>query len=497
MAYKKKYSAKDAAAAREAKIQKMDDYARTTSNLIIEQLEKGPEKWEQQWQTGFGSMDSRPTNAHTGKPYHGVNVLRLLLEQAAHGYSSGKWLTFNQAKDLGGHVKRGESGTICVHWSPCACAKRTETKTDENGNEKEEEETLFRMVPSFFTVFNVDQCEGLALKEKPLPEQQWTPVEIAERILKQSGADIRNAKQDEAYYSPSLDYIMLPMKEQFPDASAYYDTALHELGHWTGHESRLNREMKGGFGSESYAREELRAEISSMMVASQIGLPHNLGKHSAYINSWIKVLKDTPRGILSAAADASQISDMVLEFQHEKRRSYVVDFSTQHVSLMTQHEVWKVAEKVNPELWEQRVAKAKEACDTQEALDEARNDLAQQFLNPYRQEFTDCNQKTFGMVVTDDPAKAVEAARWVSPAFADAARYFVAGHAGEKAARSAFDRANQLAQTVEDYQHTAGQPLSREAFEFMNAVHCAGQSWRQVYEAVEAPDENLTTKFNR
>lgn len=157
------------------------------------------------------------------------------------------------------------------------------------------------------------------------------------RFSKPPNAVIHHKLGNAAFYSPSTDSITLPERGQFANASDYYDTALHELGHWTGHESRLNRDLSGRFGTPDYAKEELRAEIASMMLASEIGLPHNTQQHAAYVASWIKILKEDPAEIIRASADAQKITDFVKNLEQE--RYYVVDYEKNAVLRLT-HPEW-------------------------------------------------------------------------------------------------------------------------------------------------------------
>lgn len=195
------------------------------------------------------------------------------------------------------------------------------------------------MIPCRFVVFNAEQTEGLNLPKWKAPEVTWDPNERAEKILKTSNAVIHHKLGNAAFYSPSADSITLPERGQFAKASDYYDTVLHELGHWTGHESRLNRDLSGRFGTPDYAKEELRAEIASMMLASEIGLPHNAQQHVAYVSSWIKVLKEDPVEIIRASADAQKITDFVKNLEQE--RYYVVDFKTRMVHRWSHEQVMR------------------------------------------------------------------------------------------------------------------------------------------------------------
>ena len=158
----------------------------------------------------------------------------------------------------------------------------------------------------FATVFNAEQIDGLPPLQ-PRKEQEWNVLERVEHILQASGALIQHGPQNRAFYRPGSDSIHLPEKGQFPSADTYYATALHELGHWTGHPSRLARDLAHPFGSEAYAKEELRAEIASMIMGDELGIGHDPGQHAAYVGTWIKVLKDDPLEVFRAAADAEKI----------------------------------------------------------------------------------------------------------------------------------------------------------------------------------------------
>ncbi|WP_246029087.1 ArdC family protein [Parashewanella tropica] len=165
-------------------------------------------------------------------------------------------------------------------------------------------------------VFNAEQIDGLPeLEAKPLPE--WQRHERAEKILTNSGVPIQHDQYDNAYYCPATDSIHLPAKNQFETADNYYASALHELCHSSGSEGRLNRDLSGRFGDKSYAKEELRAEIGSLMLGDELQIGHSFGQHAAYVDAWIQVLKDDPREILRASRDAEKIQDFVLELEKE------------------------------------------------------------------------------------------------------------------------------------------------------------------------------------
>lgn len=296
-----------------------NDYVKKVADIFIKKLEEGTAPWQIQWETS----DATPRSAITEKHYRGMNFLYLALIQQQKQYKDPRWITFKQAIDLGGHVKKGEKGTHCIFWKVIDPEKERLKKQENNSvnepdrDDKNEVKDSFR-IPCPFTVFNVEQCEGLKLKPLEKAEHHWNPVEKAERILRHSGAKIVHAKQNEAYYSLSRDEIVLPLKTQFKTPEGFYDTALHELGHWTGHSSRLGRDMGGGFGSISYAKEELRAEIASMMISDSVGIKHDMNNHASYVASWIEVLKSDPKELFRAAADADRIKEFILDLDREK-----------------------------------------------------------------------------------------------------------------------------------------------------------------------------------
>lgn len=308
-----------------------DDYVNKIASELIEHIEAGTAPWQRPWD---GVMTGA-VNATTMKPYNGMNALLLLLQQYQHHYDDPRWLTFKQGQALGGHVKKGEHGVPCIYWKTIELEDETSPSSDPEGLPQPKR----LMIPCRFTVFNVSQFEGLDLPAYEVPHHEWTPVEAAERILKNSGAIIFEKSGEKAFYSPDSDSITLPERVQFPTAEQFYDTALHELGHWTGHSSRLNRDLTGHFGSDSYAREELRAEISSMMVSMAIGLPHNTDQHAAYVQNWVSVLRSDPKEIFRATTDADRIKDYVVKF--EKEHFYVLNYETNEALYLDKSQIIK------------------------------------------------------------------------------------------------------------------------------------------------------------
>lgn len=294
--------------------ERLDEHARAFSELLIEQLGKGTSPWQKPWEN---SRTSLPINASTGKAYRGSNLMFLWVVGINEGYTDPRWMTFNQARDLKASVNKGEHGRKIMY----AVTHYEVNKKDANGRPvigaDGQPEKLYVKYDSprmkYYTVFNAAQVTGLPPLE-PTVKHEWNQHARCENILSKSGAKIHHGG-NQAYYAPILDAITLPHKTQFASADRYYATALHELGHWTGHPSRLDRDMSGGYGSESYAREELRAEISSLMVGSELDLGHDPGQHVAYVKHWVKILQDDPKEILRACTDASKIQEHVLGFE--------------------------------------------------------------------------------------------------------------------------------------------------------------------------------------
>ena len=295
--------------------ERFEKYCEQIGEKLIKQIENGTAPWQRPWKTGFG-----PCNGSTLKCYNGMNQLALSMAASEAGYEDPRWLTYKQAQAMGAQVKKGERGTQI--WRPIL--EREVIKRDENGqpvlgedgNPVKVKEKLEKPYKVYFTVFNAQQID----KMPPLPERlktkipEWEANRHAENILQASGAKITHKPSDRAFYNINTDTIILPDKGQFQTQSGYYSVALHELGHWTGHSSRLDRKIANKFGSVDYAKEELRAEISSLMLEQAIGLEHNVENHASYVQGWVKVLKDDPEEIYRACKDAGKIRNFVLSF---------------------------------------------------------------------------------------------------------------------------------------------------------------------------------------
>ncbi len=273
------------------------------SNAIALKLEQGVRPWAKPWKDGMSPDPYLPHNAITGKAYRGANVFHLMIMQQAHGYESSAWLTFNQAKDHGGHVKKGEKSTAVFFW-------HFGTRTDQETGEEKQSVTV-RM----YFVFNIAQTENVKLPERRKVQTPLTPAERnakAESMIAATGARIKHGG-DVACFVPSQDIVCMPIAEAFKGSDDYYSTMFHELGHWTGHESRLNRTFGARFGDDAYAFEELVAELTSAFICGANGFASVArDDHAAYIGNWIKRIKDDPKAFIKAASEAQKAADLIM-----------------------------------------------------------------------------------------------------------------------------------------------------------------------------------------
>lgn len=279
------------------------------TDRIVHELEVGAVPWVQPW-TSSGVALGLPRSAATRKFYSGINVLILWDAVIRRGFASQEWLTFRQALSLGGHVKRGEHGTtICYADSFIPKAERERAR--EQGEDPNRIPFLKR-----FVVFNVGQCEGLPAhiiaKPKPVPPGELSAD--AEALITATEARVVFGG-GEAFYHRSEDFIRLPPRDTFLTPADYYCTALHELGHWTAHPKRLNRDLQHRFGSSAYAREELIAELTSAFLCAHLNIVPQI-RHADYLAHWLQILKEDSRAIFHAASQASKATDFLLAFQN-------------------------------------------------------------------------------------------------------------------------------------------------------------------------------------
>ena len=275
-----------------------DTYQRIT-DAVIEQLEAGTKPWIRPWRgNSRGSLVPRRV---TGEAYRGINVLMLWLASELAGYEENTWLTYRQAQEFGGQVRKGEKGALVVKYGTFA--------------PKEREDDDDRGIPYLkgYTVFNVEQIEDLSQEfyrpTEELPTAQVPHLEAVETFVRNTGAVITYGGTT-ACFRPTPGDILLPERARFVDEVHLYSTLLHEMSHWSGAMHRLNRDLTGRFGSESYAVEELVAELSASFLCADLGVAHDpRGNTASYLENWLKVLKNDKRAIVSAAAKAQAAAE--------------------------------------------------------------------------------------------------------------------------------------------------------------------------------------------
>lgn len=293
----------------------MDDKVyQIVTEKIIGLLEAGTVPWRKPWHSASNGQWA-PRNLVSGKPYRGVNVFLL----GAAPYSSPFWMTYKQALELGGHVNKGETSTIVIFW------KIDAFKVEPDANNPDDDGKRKRVILRYYRVFNSEQCElpekvlaKIAAATKPEPDASFDPIAAAQAIADgYKGAPPVTLGGDKAYYQPREDRITVPCKERFGKPAEFYSTLFHEMGHSTGHETRLKR--KGImdaiiFGSGDYSREELVAEMTACFLCAEAGIaPLTVENSASYLASWLKVLKEDCKAVVIAAAQAQKASDYILD----------------------------------------------------------------------------------------------------------------------------------------------------------------------------------------
>jgi antirestriction protein ArdC len=294
-------------------------YSEITDKIIAE-LEAGRVPWVQPWGTAAAKAPlAMPRNASTGRTYSGINVLLLWGAVVERGFGGQSWLTFRQALSLGGNVRKGERGTTVVY-ADRFVPEDQKKRAAETGEDPQAIPFLKR-----FTVFNTEQCEnlpeGIAASAPPVPEGLIEPR--VEALIEATGIDFRIGG-NRAYYVPAHDYVQVPPPQAYFEPINWHRTALHELGHATGHPTRLGRDLSGSFGSRKYAFEELVAEINAAFCCASLGIVPTV-RHADYIGSWLEVLREDNRAIVRAASQASKAADWLLAFTPEDERQPAED----------------------------------------------------------------------------------------------------------------------------------------------------------------------------
>lgn len=285
---------------------------------IVSELEAGRFPWVQPWGNGEGIGPGLPRNAVSARPYSGVNILILWCAVIESGWPSQGWLTFRQAREAGGCVRKGERGVTVVYadrFTPKGEAERATRDGDEA-----------RSVPFLkrFTVFNFAQCDGLSaeLGGDPVPLPECEIVPLAGEVIAASGVEFR-VGGDKAFYAPGADFVAVPPQAAFFDPVNWHRTAFHELCHATGHAKRLGRDLTNSFGSKDYAREELVAEMGSAFLCAALGIVPTV-RHADYLGAWLDVLREDNRAIFRAASAASKAAEWLLS-RHREAESAQAD----------------------------------------------------------------------------------------------------------------------------------------------------------------------------
>jgi antirestriction protein ArdC len=280
------------------------------ADKVIEQMKTHGTGWAKPWTTKGLSDEHIATSMSTKNAYQGINTLILGIEKAVCGYSTGQWATFKQWKTRGANVIKGQKSTMVVFF------KKINVKDEASDNEND---TITIPLMRTFNVFNADQVDGY---EPPVYEkiERREPQTVANQLALDVGAEVKNNAGDRAFYSPNKDFINMPLIEQFKNDNLYASTLLHELGHWTGHDTRLKRNLKNSFGTQDYAYEELVAELTNAMLCGSLNVDiEPRPDHAKYLNGWIEKLKNKPETIFRACAMAQTASNYLIQLQEDKK----------------------------------------------------------------------------------------------------------------------------------------------------------------------------------
>jgi len=284
------------------------DHYQEVTDRIIAALEAGTPPWRRPWDPDKAGGPAMPRNAASGHRYRGINVLTLGMSPLAFTSGDPRWATYKQSEERGWQVRKGEHGTAGFFF------KRLEVRDDKTADDDEDS---VRRIPLLraFTLFHASQIDGIPDYVPPtIEEAPWRALEATEIIIANSGAIVRFGG-NRAFYSPTTDHIQMPPHAAFATAERFCGTLVHEASHWSGAPSRLNRDLHNRFGSHEYSREELRAELGSVMVCAELGISDcEFSNNAAYIASWLERLRSDRKEIFRAAADAQRIADYLLAF---------------------------------------------------------------------------------------------------------------------------------------------------------------------------------------
>jgi len=291
-----------------------------TFESILMELKANPEKWVKPWimSDNNGLMGH---NAVTKHEYTGINQLMLTNRCYRYNYPLNRWITYKQASELNAQVRKGEKATEIVYMSIYFTDKNSKYYTIEEANKLSREERKERgltkkMMLKYYNVFNVAQVENLpealTAEEKKEEKPAFQIIADAEKIMEASKAVIQIYRINRAFYAPGYDKITLPLREQFTTNYGFYETAFHELGHWTGHPERLNRKLFNMFGTEDYAREELTAEMCSVFTCANIGIQYDMRNSARYVDSWLGRLWADQKAFVNAILQAQTAANYLM-----------------------------------------------------------------------------------------------------------------------------------------------------------------------------------------
>lgn len=277
--------------------EKRDIYQELTDKVIAS-IEQGVSPWQKGWNVANGGY---PCNHVSNKNYNGMNVVLLMMQQAISAYPYSRWLTYKQAAELGGNVKKGEKGTHIVFY-----------KTLEKENKETGDKEKIPMLRSY-VVFNIAQCEGIDYHSEPLQVNTIAAIDHAENVFLACDMELRHGGS-RAYWHSLQDYIQLPERNSFVNSEEYYATLFHETAHATAFRTRLDRKpYKSDHVKAAYAFEEAIAELSALFTCAQLGIHGNVANHASYIDGWLSVIRADKRAIFKAAAAAQKATDWVLD----------------------------------------------------------------------------------------------------------------------------------------------------------------------------------------
>jgi antirestriction protein ArdC len=295
-----------------------DIYTRVTESIVTA-LEQGVRPWLKPWESGKTDSFSGLPRRHCGTTYRGINILLLWSASTERGYAQATWMTFRQALEYGAHIRKGEHGVQVVY-----CDRINRANSNEQG------EDIERTIPFLrtYTVFNVEQIDGLPERFAAAAARPSEPMQLidrAEAFFQATGATVRHGG-DQAFYASVADLIQLPVPEAFRDPESYVAVKAHETIHWTGHARRLDRQFgRQRFGDEGYAREELVAELGAAFLCAMLDItPEPRADHSSYLASWLEVLQGDKRAIFQAASFAQRACDYLVSLQPAQDRSQSV-----------------------------------------------------------------------------------------------------------------------------------------------------------------------------